>query len=190
MSGNENEEFGANDWLVAEMYEQWKANPDSVDKAWWPILERYSGQTPPAATAPTTPAATPITPAAPVASPVPTEPASAAAPVAETPLVAKTTRIEPKPTPIPAQAPATGLIETIEDESGEDQVNVLKGMQKALASNMDASLEVPTATSVRAIPAKLMIDNRIVINSHLARTRGGKVSFTHLIGFAIIRALK
>ena len=48
---------------------------------------------------------------------------------------------------------------------------------------------MPTATSVRSVPAKLLIDNRIVINNHLARGRGGKVSFTHLIGFAVIRAL-
>ena len=54
---------------------------------------------------------------------------------------------------------------------------------------MEASLEVPTATSVRAIPAKLMVDNRIVINNHLARCRGGKISFTHLIGFAMVEAL-
>jgi len=54
---------------------------------------------------------------------------------------------------------------------------------------MAASLEVPTATSVRAVPAKLLIDNRIVINNHLKRGRGGKVSFTHLIGFAVVRAL-
>jgi 2-oxoglutarate dehydrogenase E1 component len=54
---------------------------------------------------------------------------------------------------------------------------------------MAASLTVPTATSVRSIPAKLLIDNRIVVNNHLARGRGGKVSFTHLIGYAIVRAL-
>jgi multifunctional 2-oxoglutarate metabolism enzyme len=54
---------------------------------------------------------------------------------------------------------------------------------------MTASLTVPTATSVRAVPAKLLIDNRIVINNHLARGRGGKVSFTHLIGYAVVRAL-
>jgi 2-oxoglutarate decarboxylase len=54
---------------------------------------------------------------------------------------------------------------------------------------MTASLGVPTATSVRAVPAKLLIDNRIVINNHLARGRGGKVSFTHLIGYAVVRAL-
>ncbi len=55
---------------------------------------------------------------------------------------------------------------------------------------MDASLTVPTATSVRAVPAKLMADNRIVINNHLKRSRGGKISFTHLIGYAMVRALR
>ena len=54
---------------------------------------------------------------------------------------------------------------------------------------MASSLGVPTATSVRDIPAKLLIDNRIVINNHLRRGRGGKVSFTHLIGYAVVRAL-
>jgi 2-oxoglutarate dehydrogenase E1 component len=54
---------------------------------------------------------------------------------------------------------------------------------------MDASLAIPTATSVRAVPAKLLADNRVVINNHLSRARGGKVSFTHLIGYAIVRAL-
>ena len=49
---------------------------------------------------------------------------------------------------------------------------------------------MPTATSVQAVPAKLLIDNRIVINNHLARSRGGKVSFTHIIGFALVKALK
>lgn len=55
---------------------------------------------------------------------------------------------------------------------------------------MSASLEVPTATSVRAVPAKLLIDNRIVINNQLKRTRGGKISFTHLLGYALVQAVK
>jgi 2-oxoglutarate dehydrogenase E1 component len=54
---------------------------------------------------------------------------------------------------------------------------------------MESSLAVPTATSVRTVPAKLLIDNRIVINNHLRRRRSGKVSFTHLIGFALVEAL-
>ena len=171
------QEFGANQWLVDEMYGQWLLNPDSVDKEWVPILESYhlekQGQ-----------------PAAPIVSApvVPISPVTESTSTGSVPLVAKTTRVEAKAQPIPAQAPAISLISVAED--AEDQVNILKGMSKTLAANMDASLSIPTATSVRAIPAKLLIDNRIVINSHLGRTRGGKVSFTHMIGYAIIRALK
>jgi 2-oxoglutarate dehydrogenase E1 component len=54
---------------------------------------------------------------------------------------------------------------------------------------MDESLTVPTATSVRDVPVKLMFDNRIVINNHLKRHRAGKVSFTHLIGWAMVEAI-
>ncbi|WP_068120620.1 multifunctional oxoglutarate decarboxylase/oxoglutarate dehydrogenase thiamine pyrophosphate-binding subunit/dihydrolipoyllysine-residue succinyltransferase subunit, partial [Nocardioides massiliensis] len=71
----------------------------------------------------------------------------------------------------------------------EPEVTVLRGAPARTAKNMDISLSVPTATSVRNIPVKLLIDNRTVINNHLARARGGKVSFTHLIGFALVRAL-
>lgn len=75
------------------------------------------------------------------------------------------------------------------EKPAEDTVVKLRGPAKAVAANMEASLTVPTATTVRAVPAKLLIDNRLVINSHLARNRGGKVSFTHLVGYAVIRAL-
>lgn len=190
--------FGANDWLVDEMFAQYQANPDSVDKAWWPILENYRPtQTPHASGSasqiPAQPAAAapaPIAPAPVVAATAPITPAAPPA-VPAAPLVAKTTRVEPRPQPIPAQAPVTEAISQVDEvEEDQDKLTVLKGMSKALATNMDASLQVPTATSVRTVPAKLLIDNRIVINSHLARTRGGKVSFTHIIGYAIIRALK
>lgn len=166
-------DYGANEWLVEEMYAQYLQNPDSVDKEWWPILEKYqpkSLQTNPA---------TPANPAQQVSDAT-----------SSIPVVAKTTRIEAKSQPIPAQAPIqTEAIQVVSD-SEEDQVTVLKGMAKTLASNMDLSIQIPTATSVRSLPAKLLIDNRLVINSHLSRTRGGKISFTHLIGYAIITALK
>ena len=169
------DDYGANSWLVEEMYEKYKQNPDSVDKAWWPILENYQS----------THSATPPTPEA---------PAPAVSDMTTSiPVIAKTTRVEAKPQPIPAQAPVTESITIIPEaptDEAEDQVTVLKGMAKSLATNMDLSIQIPTATSVRALPAKLMIDNRLVINSHLSRTRGGKVSFTHLIGWAIIQAIK
>jgi 2-oxoglutarate dehydrogenase E1 component len=166
------DDYGANSWLVEEMYEKYKQNPDSVDKAWWPILENY--QSTQGAVAPSAPA--PVSDA-----------------TSSMPVVAKTTRVEAKPAPIPAQAPITESIAIVpesSDEDAQDQVTALKGMAKTLATNMDLSIQIPTATSVRALPAKLLIDNRLVINSHLSRTRGGKISFTHLIGFAIIQALK
>ncbi|WP_435822248.1 multifunctional oxoglutarate decarboxylase/oxoglutarate dehydrogenase thiamine pyrophosphate-binding subunit/dihydrolipoyllysine-residue succinyltransferase subunit, partial [Actinacidiphila alni] len=72
----------------------------------------------------------------------------------------------------------------------ETEYVTLRGPAAAVAKNMNASLELPTATSVRAIPVKLLFDNRIVINNHLKRARGGKVSFTHLIGYAMVQALK
>ncbi len=62
-------------------------------------------------------------------------------------------------------------------------------MGAIIATNMEASLQVPTATSVREVPAKLLEINRRVLNNHLKRVRQGKVSFTHLIGFAIVRAI-
>jgi 2-oxoglutarate decarboxylase len=75
------------------------------------------------------------------------------------------------------------------DAPPDGQVTQLRGAANAVVKNMNASLAVPTATSVRAVPAKLLADNRIVINSQLKRTRGGKISFTHLIGFAVVKAL-
>ena len=66
----------------------------------------------------------------------------------------------------------------------------LKGAAARIVSNMEASLAVPTATSVRQVPARLLEINRAALNEALARTTGAKVSFTHLIAFAIVKGLK
>ncbi|MCL2489285.1 MAG: multifunctional oxoglutarate decarboxylase/oxoglutarate dehydrogenase thiamine pyrophosphate-binding subunit/dihydrolipoyllysine-residue succinyltransferase subunit [Propionibacteriaceae bacterium] len=66
----------------------------------------------------------------------------------------------------------------------------LRGARLATVGNMMESLEVPTATSFRAVPMKLAIEQRATINNFLRRTRGGKVSFTHLVAFALIQAIK
>ncbi len=178
-------EFGANEWLVDELWTLYQKDPQLVEKSWWPLFESRAADagvtlpTPaPAPTATPTPAVSMADDPSPMTSPI-----------------AKTTSIAPKEQPIPAEAPTspTAIITTVEDSAEaapSDQVNPLKGMAKALAANMDQSLTVPTATSVRTVPAKLMIDNRIVINNHLRRARGGKVSFTHLIAWAMIKALK
>src|SRR3954451_23242120 len=65
----------------------------------------------------------------------------------------------------------------------------LRGAAARLVANMEASLAVPTATSARVVPARLLEVNRKVLNGHLSRIGGGKVSFTHLIGYAVVKAL-
>ncbi|MCU1416805.1 MAG: multifunctional oxoglutarate decarboxylase/oxoglutarate dehydrogenase thiamine [Schumannella sp.] len=187
-------EFGANEWLVDEMYERYLVDKNSVDQSWWPILEAYHPVSDPTPTTsipiidPADAAPAPTDDAAPAA-----EAVSDATPTVETPIIARTTSAPAKPQPIPAEAPqtlSTPVIEGEEPVEPESVITTLKGMSKTLATNMDASLSVPTATSVRTVPAKLMIDNRIVINNHLKRARGGKVSFTHLIAWAMVRVLK
>ena len=208
--GDSSSEFGANEWLVDEMYELYMRDRNLVDKTWWPVLDNYHStvtstaaadaagsssvggepQIPvevaeeaPADTAGPAPDTAPAAPSAPATALGPNPPTGSQP-------VAKTTSVQAKPQPIPAQAPPAPGAATAVAPEPEHTVAALKGASKALASNMDSSLTVPTATSVRTIPAKLMIDNRIVINNHLKRTRGGKVSFTHLIAWAIVQTIK
>ena len=170
VSGPKSSPFGANDWLVDEMYQQYLEDKESVDPAWWEFFADYQPSD-----------ATPVKRATPA-------PAPAATPIVETqaPVVAA-----PAPTPVaaPVVAPASTPAPAAATPAPEG-AEKLKGTAARVVTNMEASLLVPTATSVRAVPAKLMVDNRIVINNHLARGRGGKVSFTHIIGYAIVRALK
>ncbi|MFF7590065.1 multifunctional oxoglutarate decarboxylase/oxoglutarate dehydrogenase thiamine pyrophosphate-binding subunit/dihydrolipoyllysine-residue succinyltransferase subunit [Kitasatospora purpeofusca] len=189
--------FGPNEWLVDEIYQQYLQDPNSVDRAWWDFFADYKpgtevtpvtqaatqvGVTPTPAAAPASAPAVqaPAAPAAPA--PVQQAPTAPAAPVAPAPLAAAPAAPPAPKAAAPAPAPAAA-------SAGPELVQ-LRGPAKAVATNMDASLEVPTATSVRAVPAKLLIDNRIVINNHLQRARGGKVSFTHLIGYALVQAVK
>src|SRR5699024_10291414 len=141
---------------------------------------------------PTSPAAAPATGSQPVkespavnADPA-KESAASTSPAASTtsdrPAKVSTTSDRPAKVPTTtAQIPAVEL--------SEPEVVKLRGPAAAVARNMDESLAVPTATSVRDVPVKLLFDNRIVINNHLKRHRAGKVSFTHLIGWAMIEAI-
>jgi 2-oxoglutarate decarboxylase len=160
-------DFGANEWLVEEMYERFLADPKSVDAAWHDFFADY--RPPNGAVQTVTPAAEPAAPPAP-------QPAPSAPPAPSSAPPAPTAARPVQPTPAPALA------------SG-DQTVQLRGASARVVANMQTSLTVPTATSVRAVPAKLIADNRVVINNHLRRSRGGKVSFTHVIGYAVLKAL-
>ncbi|HEY5011447.1 MAG TPA: multifunctional oxoglutarate decarboxylase/oxoglutarate dehydrogenase thiamine pyrophosphate-binding subunit/dihydrolipoyllysine-residue succinyltransferase subunit, partial [Acidimicrobiia bacterium] len=99
------------------------------------------------------------------------------------------TATAPPPTASATPKPAASTGSTAIVLDGETPA-VLRGASARIVENMEASLAVPTATSVRTVPAKLLEINRQILNNHLARTRGGKVSFTHIIGFAVLRALR
>ncbi|CAM3474277.1 multifunctional oxoglutarate decarboxylase/oxoglutarate dehydrogenase thiamine pyrophosphate-binding subunit/dihydrolipoyllysine-residue succinyltransferase subunit [Nocardioides dubius] len=194
---NSHTDFGANEWLVDEMFEQYRRDPASVSAEWseYFTARDAGGTTAPAATpsVPTPNAAAPAAAAPAAAAPAASAPA-AAAPAAQPPApVAKprpaSKAAEPakgttSPEPRDPQKPATSAA------ADEPTYTTLRGIPAATAKNMDVSLSVPTATSVRNIPVKLLWDNRTVINNHLKRARGGKVSFTHLIGYAIVRAMR
>ncbi|MGW0593272.1 multifunctional oxoglutarate decarboxylase/oxoglutarate dehydrogenase thiamine pyrophosphate-binding subunit/dihydrolipoyllysine-residue succinyltransferase subunit [Streptosporangium sp. NPDC002607] len=176
--------FGQNEWLVDELYQKYLQDPESVDRAWWSFFADYSPDAGAGRVAPPGAATAASTPPTPTASSTPAAPVrAAAAPAAPAPVTT---------TPAPAAAkaaPADRSKQETQLPAGAEEVR-LRGAAARTAANMEASLVVPTATSVRAVPAKLLIDNRIVINNHLSRGRGGKVSFTHLIGYAVIKALK
>ncbi len=73
--------------------------------------------------------------------------------------------------------------------SGDDETFLLQGGVAKIAENMTASLSVPTATSLRTVPVRLLEENRRIINQALF-TRNMKISFTHLIAYAVLRAIK
>ncbi len=100
------------------------------------------------------------------------------------PTAAPTVAPTAAPTAAPSAAPQAAA-----PGSGVTGATVLRGAAGRIVVNMEASLGVPTATSVRVVPAKLLEVNRTVVNNQLRRTTGGKVSFTHLIGYAVVKGL-
>ena len=187
--------FGANEWMVEEMRAAWSADPSSVSPQWRELFETdpSAGLHQPgpassngsASSAAGGPRRATITP-------------QAASSLRRSSAVQDVTRSDLPPAPPSDTAPPTSPYaqrqagHSAHDQDGdayEDRATRLKGAAARTAKNMDDSLSMPTATSARAVPAKVLIENRAVINTHLARTRGGKVSFTHLIGWAVVESL-
>ncbi|MFL6215810.1 MAG: multifunctional oxoglutarate decarboxylase/oxoglutarate dehydrogenase thiamine pyrophosphate-binding subunit/dihydrolipoyllysine-residue succinyltransferase subunit [Blastocatellia bacterium] len=196
------EEFGVNADYVSELLVQYTRNPHSVAEEWRGYFAELlsNGHTPTehagngasARPAPAQTATEPVSssvmhtaydwgaqPAQPVAQPSPASPTEArpqqAQPAAPAP--------QPAP-PAPSKSAATAAPTA---EAGERLP--IRGAALRIAENMEASLAVPTATSQRQIPIKLLDENRRVINQHLAAAKR-KVSYTHLIAYAIIKALR
>src|SRR5205085_7931734 len=84
-----------------------------------------------------------------------------------------------RPVGPPAYKPADG-----------EELAPLRGAAARIAENMAASVYVPLATSQRTVPVKVIDENRRLINNHRSLLRQPKVSYTHLIGWAIVRSVK
>ncbi len=165
------ENFGANASYVEGLLNRYKSDPNLVDESWRQYFsellnggnaspEKGNGQT------------------------AATKPQAGSASVEKT----NGATAQNKATSASTSAPPKTQVSTVVGAGVE--VKPLIGVSKKIVENMEESLTVPTATSVRNIPVKVLEENRRIINEHLQTAGRGKVSFTHLIAWAIVRALK
>ncbi|HRR07438.1 MAG TPA: multifunctional oxoglutarate decarboxylase/oxoglutarate dehydrogenase thiamine pyrophosphate-binding subunit/dihydrolipoyllysine-residue succinyltransferase subunit [Rhodothermales bacterium] len=158
--------LGYNTGYIEELYSQYLQNPQSVSGVWQEFFKDYR---PEAATQ-----------------------ASAQSRAAyETAVATQEQKKEQTPQVLPPPAPKqTGRSINYPPVPPQSETVWLKGAPARLATNMEDSLSVPTATSFFTVPVKLMAENRRLVNE-FQRTRGGaKISFTHIIAFAMVQALK
>jgi len=156
------QEYGVNAGYVQELYEDWESDPDSVEESWRKIFERVAEKGGPVQRS---------------AARAAEAPASAGngfgAGVAGAP--AKERR---------SAAEVDGL-----DPENDPELEPLRGVSGKIAENMEMSLELPVATSVRTISAKILGENRAIINEHMLVRAYGKSSYTHIFAFAMARAI-
>ncbi len=178
------ENFGANATYVEGLLQRFRSNPALVDEAWRAYFADLTGAQQSATLAPDN--GQPSTMNAPRA----TESAQAAA--------TTTNATGASSAPPSSATPATSA--TVEKgasgasaaagTSRAAESQPIRGAALKIVENMEASLGVPTATSNRHVPVKLLEENRAIINEYLKKQGGGKASYTHLIAFAVLRALE
>src|SRR3954468_684963 len=160
--------YGANTAFIEDLYERYRANPNSVSTSWQEFFhdyeprfeEEFEEEAEEQRVAVGGSQAVAVPPQQP-SNPATQQPTPAPAPA-------------PRPTPVPS-----------------DHTTVpLRGAAGKIAQNMETSLTIPTATSIRNIPVKVLEENRRVINNHLTLTGQPKASFTHIIAWALVGAIK
>ena len=180
--------LGFNTGYIEELYKQYLDDPNSVSESWREFFADYH---PDASFMAATPSRTTPSGDGEQATPkAPTVPDDAQQPA---------DRVEPAPEPeaptqppsgdgaarrpvMPASAPA------VDEDHAE--VNAIRGPAAKIVENMEDSIGVPTATSIRTMPVKLLIENRALINEYQRKVGGEKVSFTHIIAYAAVKAIQ
>ena len=191
--------FGFNSGYVEDVYAQYLQNPESVSESWrdffadfdpGPAYSETIGADPSESEAKATTLSTP--PAAPSGNGS-GDGAAASVPAADSQSAAPPAPARPAPPAggdgAPAALPARLQAPSVALPEGASAAPI-KGMASKIVENMEASLTIPTATSVREISVRLMAENRRLVNRHQRATGGAKVSFTHLIAHAILRGME
>jgi 2-oxoglutarate dehydrogenase E1 component len=176
------ENFGANATYVEGLLSRFRSNPELVDESWRAYFAELLGNGDSSETATSAASITDQTPGQTrVADNGGSAPAGAAA---EAAAPAKSPKSEAQPS---AAAKQPAVVPTNLSEPAE--LVPIRGAALKIVENMEASLTVPTATSQRRIPVKLLDENRRIINKFLEENDRGKASYTHLIAWALVRAL-
>ena len=157
------EEFGANASYVQGLLERYRNNPDLVDDSWRAYFSELLRD-----------GSAPSDNGRNVSSSPSSDGQTASVQTATAPAIAPKQAPAPAATPIPEDA----------------EVVPIRGGALKIVENMEQSLSVPTATSQRRIPVKLLDENRSIINKYLIENDRGKASYTHLIAWAIVRAIE
>ena len=153
-------EFGVNSWFVMDLLENYINNPDSVGEDWKKL---FSSLNIPTNGEKSSDAGHPVeTGFKPVSHPV-------------------------KQADAPSKKPAP---ETKEEIPENEEIVPIRGIGAKIIENMTESLSIPTAVSLRTIPVKVLEENRRIINQYLKKKNAGKISYTHIIGWAIVKAVQ
>ncbi len=156
------EEFGDNAPFALELYAQYRLEPASVGDNWKQAFQEIEERVPHAMTG---------------------RPLRPLEPVPELPPAAT-------PEPAPAASPAGSARPPAPEPRAGEQAVAISGAAATIVRNMQASLGVPTAVTNRVIPVKTMEENRRILNRHREALGLSKVSFTHFVAWAIVRALE
>jgi 2-oxoglutarate dehydrogenase E1 component len=168
------EEFGDNAAYALELYAHYRLDPSLVEEGWRRAFRALEDRVPFAMSVPAHVVAPEALPPAEAAAPIPAAPSPGPAPTA--PAAAASAPAAPRPAPPPARAGETAI--------------PIAGGAATIARNMEASLGVPTATTNRIVPVKNMEENRRILNRHREALGLSKISFTHFVAWAIVRALE
>jgi 2-oxoglutarate decarboxylase len=201
------ENFGANATYVEGLLGRYRSNPALVDEAWRAYFAELLGDAADGghAAGGNGAGATTATAAWPVAAGDGHDGATAEAGAqagAATQSAAGASPAATAQAPSASQTPSGGQSASAQAQPGSAQTpsaqasaqvrgeaQPIRGGALKIVENMETSLTVPTATSNRHVPVKVLEENRALVNQYLKEHKRGKTSYTHFIAYAILRAL-